>query len=241
MKLDFIRSENFRGTYIYRQRDNLAYAYTTTHFSVDADGAPNAYHPDDVGKNCYKDVHVGLECLVQAGYPNTSWWNKVLVPDPQASSRAYVQPDGPFAGYFVCMTSLRASGGNKYDPSTYVDATKVPYVVIPTGFEKLPQVGKQGDVGFATHLESGRTTAFIIADAGGGADAKLGESSIALFEKLGGKDVDPRTGSGVLPGTYQYIIFRNSALPGKAKWPRSNEAISQQVAGLLKSVPGIST
>jgi len=35
--------------------------------SIDADGAPNAYHPDNIG----------LDDLKNAGYPNTSWWKNI--------------------------------------------------------------------------------------------------------------------------------------------------------------------
>lgn len=239
MKLNFSRAENFRGTHIYRQKDNLAYAYTTTYYSVDADGAPNAYHPDDIGKNCYTDKHRGLDCLRHAGYPHTTWWQKVLVPDPQKPERAYVQESGKFQGFFVCMTSLRAPGGDKFDTATYVDASSMPFVVTPTGFNRISDVAKQGDVGFVTHMESGKTTALVVADYGGGSDAQLGESSVALFETLGGKNVNARTGGGVKKGTYQYIIFPKSARKGSKKWPRSLLDIDHQVAELLEETPGI--
>ena len=72
MKIDFSPAETFRGTQIFRQANNLAYAYETNHTAVDADGAPNAYHPDDIG----------LDALANAGYPHTNWWKDVLVPDP---------------------------------------------------------------------------------------------------------------------------------------------------------------
>jgi hypothetical protein len=49
MIIDFRAAEKFRGTQIYRQATNLAYAYETTFKAVDADGAPNAYNPDDTG------------------------------------------------------------------------------------------------------------------------------------------------------------------------------------------------
>ena len=49
--------------------------------TIDADGAPNAYHPDNIG----------LDDLKNAGYPNTSWWKNILVPDPQNPNRAYEQ------------------------------------------------------------------------------------------------------------------------------------------------------
>ena len=69
-----------------------------------------------------------------------------------------MQPDGAFQGYYVAMTSLRSPNGIATDPETYVDATRFPYVVIPTGFGALPHVAKPGDVGFATHIPSGITT-----------------------------------------------------------------------------------
>lgn len=239
LKLDFVPGEIFRGTTVYHQRDGLAYAYTTTHAAVDADGAPNAYHPDDVGKKCGKEPHVGLECPAHAGYPNTTWWNKVLVPDPHTPTKAYVQKGGQYDGFFVCMTSLRQSGGDKYSPATYVDAREIPYVVIPTGFDDLPFCAKQGDVGFACHKENGKSTAFIVADYGGGKDAKLGEASIALFEALGGKDVNPQNGAGVAKGTYQYVIFRNSSPEPSHRWPRTNRSIEDQVRNLISQTPGV--
>jgi len=227
--IDFKPAERFRGTQIFRQADNLAYAYETSFQAVDADGAPNAYHPDDIG----------LDRLANAGYPHTSWWQDVLVPDPAHPSKPYRQPDGQFAGYFVAMTSLRAPNGAKTDPLTYVDATRFPYTVIPTGFSSLPHTARPGDVGFATHLASGITTTFIVGDSGGGSGAKLGEGSIALFVSLGGQEPNPRNGSGVPAGKIQYIIFPGSRNAGAGRWPRTNQDIHDQAMELMSSTPGI--
>jgi hypothetical protein len=229
MRIDFNPAETFRGTRIFRQANNLAYAYETNNKAVDADGAPNAYHPDDTG----------LDALANAGYPHTNWWKDVLVPDPANPSKAFVQSSGDFEGYFVAMTSLRSPNGNQLDPASYVDATRFPYVVIPTGFEALPHVAKPGDVGFATHLASGMTTTFIVADTGGGSGAKLGEGSVALFVSLGGQNPNPRTGSGVPTGKIQYIVFPGSRKPGPAIWPRSNQDIHDQAMELVSNIPGI--
>lgn len=231
MRLDFAPAETFRGTRILRQANNLAYAYETNHTAVDADGAPNAYHPDDIG----------LDALANAGYPHSSWWKDVLVPDPNHPTRPYVQPSGEYEGYFVAMTSLRAPNGARSDPSTYVDATRFPYVVIPTGFEKLPHVAKVGDVGFATHVPTGVTSTFIVGDSGGGSAARLGEGSIALFVALGGQSPNPRTGAGVPKGKVQYIIFPNSRKAGEGLWPRTNQDIHDQAMDLIANTPGIST
>jgi len=239
LQLDFEEAEDFRGTRMLRQAGNLAYAYETSHAAADADGAPNAYHPDDLGKHCRHDAHVGLDCLGNAGYPNSDWWRDVLVPDPADHSTAYVQQDGATAGFFVAATALRRPGSRKTDPTTYVDATSVPYVVNPSGISALPHIGRPGDVGFATHLASGRATAFIIGDAGGGGDARLGEGSIALFAALGFPGANPRTGAGLPKDKIQYIVFPNSRRAGAAIWPRSNADIEAQVSDLLRDTPGI--
>jgi len=231
MQLDFVPAERFRGTQLFRQQSNLAYAYETDYKSIDADGAPNAYHPDDTG----------LDALANAGYPHSSWWKDVLVPDAERPNRAYVQKSGPFAGYFVAMTSLRNPQGNQLDPATYVDATRFPYVVLPTGFTSLPNVARPGDVGFATNLATGVTCTFIVGDSGGGVDAKLGEGSIALFTALGGQNPNPRDGSGVPRGRIQYIIFPTSRQPGVGLWPRTNHEIHDQALHLLSNIPGITS
>lgn len=233
----FRPAEVFRGTQIFRLPDNSAYMYETAHAAADADGAPNAYHPADLNKNCRRDPHVGLDCLANAGYPRFSWWKDVLVPDSQQPSKAFVQPSGQFKGFFVAMTALRKPGGSKSDPSTYVDATKVPYVVIPSGFNALPHVAVQGDVGVATHLDSGKSTSFIVGDAGGGSEAQLGEASIALYAALGFPNANPRTGQGLPTGTIRYILFPGSHRTGAAIWPRTNEDIQAQATDLLSRIP----
>jgi hypothetical protein len=238
MELDFTPAETFRGTTVLRQASNLAYAFETTHAAADADGAPNAYHPDDIGKRP-RDPHIGLDALANAGYPTTDWWDSVLVPDPADRRVAYRQRSGATRGFFVAMTALRRPGGDRYKVATYVDSTKVPFAVIPTGFERLPRVAGQGDVGLATDLGSGRSIAFIVADAGGGGDAKLGEASIALYAALGYTDVNARTGHGLPTGSLQYILFPGSRKPGAALWPRTNADIAAQVAQLIRDTPGI--
>ena len=136
MKIDFKPDVTFRGAEILKQADGLAYAYETTDASADADGPPNAYHPSDLGKDCAHDIHRGLDCLQNAGYPHSDWWQCVLVTDPHDKTKPFIQTDGIFAGFYVSMTSLRDKGGVERDPATYVDATKVPYVVIPQASRK---------------------------------------------------------------------------------------------------------
>jgi hypothetical protein len=137
------------------------------------------------------------------------------------------------------MTSLRDPNGNRLLPATYVDAIVFPYVVIPSGFEHLPHAAKPGDVGLATHIQSGMSTTFIVGDSGGGSVAKLGEGSVALFVALGGHNPNPRNGVGVPTGKMQYILFPGSRRPGAGIWPRTNQDIHDQVMELISDTPGI--
>ena len=54
---------DYEGTALMRHGTADAYLFVTDHMRVDADGAPNAYHPDDLG----------LDFLANAGYPDESW------------------------------------------------------------------------------------------------------------------------------------------------------------------------
>ena len=106
--------------------------FATTHAQVDADGAPNAYHPDDVGLNCKTGTGFkGLDCPANGGYPNGDWWPSAIVPDPKNKKKGYVQPDGEFKGFFVSQTSLRDGARSDLDPAKYVNAAAVPYLVFP--------------------------------------------------------------------------------------------------------------
>jgi hypothetical protein len=236
---DFSQWMSFKGTKLFRNADKTAYAYKTTHSRIDADGAPNAYHPGDVNKHCTHDPHLGLDCPANAGYPNTNWWTSVLVVDPQDSSKAYVQPAGAFKGFLVAKTWLAASPviDNGLSAANYVDSTKVPYIVFPgSQFAGLAGTGNRGDVGIAWNLSNGKWTAFIVADKGGGDDAKLGEGSIALYEALGGHDINARNGAGVAPGEMLFVVFPRSAKT--PRWPRTPSSIKEQADSLLASVGG---
>jgi hypothetical protein len=244
MQIDFQPWFKFRSIQVLKQPNYLAYAYETTLHAADADGAPNAYSSLDLDKDCTHDAHVGLDCVRNAGYSShpTTWWNKVLTPDPNDESKAYVHPAGPYKGFYVAQTDLRKPQGDLLCNCTFVDATEIPFAVTPTGFPSSQDghvLAGQGDVGIATYLPTGKTTSFIIADSGGGPTAELGESSLALFGALGFPNANARTGAGLPQGPIQYIIFPNSRRPGKSIWPRAFADIDEQVRNLIKDTPGI--
>jgi hypothetical protein len=199
--------------------------FSSTHLAIDADGAPNTYHPDDIG----------LDFLANAGYPNTTWWSSVLVPDPEDPSVAYQQPSGEFAGYFVSKTSLQDPSRRTTDPARYVDARKIPYLVFPGAFYQMSGTGRLGDLGYAINLSTGEATSFVVADIGP-SNARLGELSIALAEGLGGKNVNPKNGAGAPRGEMLFVVFPYSSR--NHSWPLTADEIASQANILLEEVGG---
>jgi hypothetical protein len=228
----------YLGSTLLRLPQATAYVFATESVQVDADGAPNAYHPDDAALHCTKGTGFkGLDCPANAGYPQTVWWPSVLVPDPANPNRPFVQPSpGEFAGYFVSQTSLQDKTKAATDPARYVDSRKVPYLVFPGNFYKMKGTGALGDVGFAINAANGKSSAFIVADVGPPA-AALGEMSMALASALGGADPNPRTGSGTPSGKIIYVVFPGSG--AETAWPMSNDHLASKASDLLRQVGGV--
>jgi hypothetical protein len=217
--------KEYQGTALYKVTGTSAYFFITNHIAVDADGAPNAYHPDNIG----------LDWLANAGYPDSSWWKDVLVVDPDNPNQPYIQKTGPFAGYFISRTALEDSTKPEIDLSCFVDSTRIPYIVFPGGFRKMADIGMLGDLGFAINVKTGVKTGFVVADIGP-VSAPLGEVSIRLAEKLGGKNVSPRTGAKMPEGDILYIVFPFSAR--QYKWPLSADKIEEIAKELLDEAGG---
>ncbi|WNJ97196.1 glycoside hydrolase family 75 protein [Vibrio ruber] len=229
--------DKYQDSQLLRQAVKGPYIFATSNVKVDADGAPNAYHPDDVGLHCTKGVGFkGLDCPANGGYPNQSWWRSAIVPDPKNNSKGYIQPDGRFKGYFVSQTSLKDKSKSNLDPAKYVDSTAVPYLVFPGQFYSKTGTGFVGDYGFALNLDNGKSSSFIVAEVGP-PKAHLGEMSIYLGSTLGGSDPNPRTGAGTPKGKILYVVFPYTK--AASGWPIANETIESTVSELLKSIGGV--
>jgi hypothetical protein len=173
--------------------------------AIDADGAFRAYHPTN---------RLGLDTIVHAGHPG-NWW--ALATDTgKTDGHPVRQGKGdPAPGYYVSMTSLYdAANLNERDPRRYVDAARIPYVVLPPAGLKH---AKLGDFATVVNLKNGKIAAAIVADESA-PQLKLGEGSIALAEALG-IDSDPRYGGS--DGGVAYVIYPDS---GNGK-PRTLEDI----------------
>ena len=155
--------------------------------TVDADGAPNAYNPDDTG----------LDALSNAGTPGR--WNGIVT---DKDGIPLIQRDeDPFPGYYISCTSLVDRRKNFTDPTGYVDASKIPYVALP---QQVAEAGgaELGDFAVITNLRNGKSAFAIYADIG-----TLGEGSVALAEGLGIRS-DARDGGQ--SGGVLYLVFPGS-------------------------------
>lgn len=146
--------------------------------TVDADGAPTAYHADN---------SKALDYLGNAGRPG-NWW--ALVTDTgKPDGTPIVQTDAdPAPGYYVSMTALFDKSKKKNDPARYVDSTAIPYIALPARFlrDQGPAYGKIariGDLAMVVNLKNETQCGAIFADIG--PNNHLGEGSISLAESLG--------------------------------------------------------
>jgi len=177
---------------------------------VDADGAPNAYGPQNRGLDFTANA-------VRAG----RFVSVALNPD----GNPVIQRSGRSKGFYVSTTSLHNAAGSPTAPSTYVDARKIPYIVLPPEFMK--QFGVVlGDLAVVTNQRNGKTSFAIFADVG--PHGKIGEGSVALARALGLND-DPRYG-GTSTSSIAYLVFPKSGLgPGKLRSEREIRSSTLQV------------
>jgi Fungal chitosanase of glycosyl hydrolase group 75 len=162
----------------------------TAGMTIDADGAPNAYAPNNRGLDYTanaRDAH-GWVALVT-----------------NESGRPVLQKNGRYRGYYVSTTSLQQ--GNVSDlrsPKRYIDATKVPYIALPQDFARTFDI-HLGDLVVVVNQAIGRSAYAIYADVGPG--GRIGKGSVALAEALG-IPANPRHDS-VADGII-YLVFPGS-------------------------------
>jgi len=204
--------QSIAGISVWRERGDDAFFYQSG-MMIDADGAPNAYHREDEGL-CY---------LANAGRPG-NWWGIVTDDDGEPVIQG---DDDPFPGYFVSTTSLQDQTLDVTDPHRYVNASEVPYFVLPGGMGAGARIG---DFGLAYNTKNQRLEYAIFADVG--PRDKLGEGSIALAHALGIPFSSKR--GGVRDGVI-YLVFPDSG----ARRPRSVEEIRDEGERLFEEWGGM--
>lgn len=134
---------------------------------INADGCPNAYHPNDKS---------GIDKLSYAGHSG-NWWGVVTDTLKKTGTPIVQGPNDPYPGYYISMTALsdrkRCSRGFK-SPRAYVDSSKENFMVIP---RKSEAVGwALGDFGTVCNTQNGKCVHVLVADVG--PVEKFGETSI---------------------------------------------------------------
>ena len=192
--------------------DDASAVFFQAGMTIDADGAPNAYNPQNTG----------LDDISNAGVPGH--WDGVVQDE---NGDPYIQgPDDPFPGYYVSCTSLCDRSKRSIDPRRYVDASKIPYVVLPGGLAREAGM-RLGDFALVVNLRNGSSSYAIYADVG-----TLGEGSIALADNL---EIHSDARVGGTRGGILYIIF-----PGSGNGsPRTVEEINSEAAAHVNLWGGI--
>lgn len=175
--------------------------------SIDADGAPNAYNPDNTG----------LDDLENAG-DGAEWWALAVDEHGQPILQG---PNDPFPGFYISMTALADRTKDRTDPSRFVDASKIPYIVLPG--QVMRQTGARlGDFAVVFNQRNAKFSYAIFADIG----PAVGEGSVALAENLG---ISSSARRGGTRGDILYLVF-----PGSGNGnTRPVEEIDQEAAKLL--------
>lgn len=200
--------------------------------AVNTDGAPDSYHPDDIGiTHICNGVSVGPECT----------WKAECLPDfRQARSEGFrgptkicffgmvadrngiplVQKEGhPKPGFFVSTTALQQPGVANEEPDAYLDSNEIPFVVIPRTWQKQEHHGLGlGDYAVVLRKSTGVLSFAIIGDLGPA--KKLGEGSVALHTALGNDPFQMRFGvrrarKGIDGRDVVYVLFPGSRRRGE--------------------------
>lgn len=188
--------------------------------AIDADGAPNAYHPSN--------SRLALDYLGNAGQPGS--WFGVVTDSGSSDGTPVVQgADDPFPGFCVSPTSLHDKSKARTDPKRYVDSTQVPYIALP---RELKDHGLQlGDLALVVHCKTGALCAAVFADIG--PRGKLGEGSVALAQALGVPS-SPKNG-GTDRAEILYLAFPGSSLG----WPVPLDRMAQRATALFEAWGGL--
>jgi hypothetical protein len=179
--------------------------FITRVLNIDADGAPNSYRLDGKGLSYTCDGVAGLENgkrVTQKSNPrdwqqkcNAAWSHATATNDyhgvaifgfeTKANNKPVIQADGdPLPGTaYVSATSVSIPGTPDGTQRHYVDALKIPYVVLPSSFVSKYKV-KPGGLAVVYRKSTKNYAYAVFADGG-----DLGEASVKLHQDLGGKPI----------------------------------------------------
>ena len=171
---------------------------------MDADGAPNAYAPQNA---------IALDNLANAGHPG-NWWGVQTDNHGQPIVQHRGPPSQPMIGYPISTTSLIDISFAEDDVRRYVDATKIPYLALPPA--DLAETGLHlGDFALVINTQNGKSCFAIFADTK--THHVLSEVSIRVVDRLGTYG-NPKGGPSPPNGIIR-IVFPESGIGNKVGWP----------------------
>lgn len=180
------------------QEDPKSFFYMSK-MSVDADGAPTAYHQDN---------SKALDYLGNAGKPGN--WFALITDTGKADGTPLVQgPNDPAPGYYISATSLVMDPKlPESNPKRFVDASTIPYIALPPELRRKDRAAL-GDVAAVINPKNGKVKYAIFADVG--STGHLGEGSVWLANELQDNPVaNPSAKKGGFDGGIIYVVFPGS-------------------------------
>jgi hypothetical protein len=126
----------------------------------------------------------------------------------------------PAPGFFVSTTAARSPGSGAEDrPSTYIDADRTPYAVVP-GSLVSRNVLRKGGIAWAWNPQSDRASSGVIGDS----QSKFGEISVAFAQQLEKGVITPikprdLESGGAVPWPYQREQNGNVRLRSSPRGP----------------------
>ncbi len=203
--------------------------FFTSRMHVDADGCPQAYAPGNKG----------IESIKAATKKNGKLSGDVLVLDSGGNGVLQKASD-PAPGFFISKTALSDRSKKDADPTKYVNALKIPYIVIPG----VAIGARAGDAALVIDQVTGARVKAIVGDVG--PVDETGEASMFLAGLISGLKLSEITeakardkssfmsprGGGTEKKRFRYIIFPGTTM----KWPRTNAEIEARVDGALAAL-----
>jgi len=210
---EWLKIESPKATVTVWKMSTSAFLFTSG-MTIDADGSPRAYHPNNTG----------LDDNQNAKTSKGAWVGVVSV-----DGKPVIQgPIDPAPGFYVSGTTLHDRTKKVSDPRRYVDSETVPYIALPPRVLGPAGAG-MGDFAAVMNRKNGSVAFAIVADQG--PRNRIGEGSIALAKALG---INSNARVGGVAGGIVYIVFSGS---GNGQ-PRSVEEINSKAGELLNAFGG---
>ncbi|WP_165390905.1 glycoside hydrolase family 75 protein [Pseudoduganella lutea] len=246
-----------QGERTWLHKDAILFKNAVLH--VDADGAPNSYLLDGNGLSYTCDGVVAIENgkkVTPKSDPKrwqekcrAAWKNAKATGDYRGVSifgfetneknvPLVQSKDDPLPGKaYISTTSYPVPGQPKGTQRRYVDATKIPYIVLPPSFRETHKI-KRGTLAVVYRPKTGRHAFAVYGDSG-----SLGEASVKLHQDLGSDPMIVRDGvarakAGI--GDASLIaVFPNAVASPETNTEAWYASIQQEGATALESFGGL--